>query len=80
MRCSISIGLVVIGLAVWLYGVRCSQLGPHLVRHYVAGRLVSETVTTNPVYFSFTATNRIGGGVEIIRQTNFYWSVWGVWR
>ena len=62
-----------------LIGIRDAQHHPRFVSHYVAGRLVSSELVTNPVYYSYTNYWVVSSnGLELTgsRVTNSYWPVW----
>lgn len=68
--------LLVIGLGIFLHGVRQAQHGPHVVRIYVAGTLRGSMTVTNPEYVHYVG-DESGRAVAV---TNYYWHVWKIFR
>ena len=68
--------VAVSGLVFCLSGIRTNQLGAHNVRFFIAGKLQNEITVTNPMFITYVGDAQ----GRAVRQTNYYWHVWEIFK
>jgi hypothetical protein len=75
--------IVIFCISVWLDAIRQSQLSPHKITQSINGKVFNQFWETNPAYISYDVQSiATTNGLKYfsVPRTNYYWTVWSIWK